>query len=110
MIQRWLGFMLQLVVAFLAVAVVTLSTQTRSNTAFTGASLVSLMAFGDTLTYIVKMYTTLETSIGAISRLKSFSEKVKSESLEGETLIPPHTWPLKGSIDINEVSVTYRYV
>lgn len=107
MIQRWLGFTLQLVVAVLALGVVTLATQLRSNTAFTGASLVTLMAFGETLTYIVRMYTSLETSIGAVSRLKGFSEKVKSENLEGEDVVPPLGWPLRGSIQINGVSASY---
>lgn len=108
MIQRWLGFTLQLVVAALALVVVTLATQLRSNTAFTGASLVTLMAFGDNLSYLVRMYTSLETSIGAVSRLKSFSEKVKSEKLEGEDVVPPREWPLRGSIQLNGVSASYR--
>lgn len=108
MIQRWLGFTLQLVVAFLAFIIVTLATQLRSNTAFTGASLVTLMAFSDSLSHIVRMYTTLETSIGAVSRLKGFSERVKSENLEGEDVVPPREWPLRGGIQINDVSASYK--
>lgn len=107
MIQRWLGFTLQMVVAALAFIVVILATQLRSNTAFTGASLVTLMNFGDSLTIIVRMYTALETSIGAISRLKTFSETVRSESLDGEDVVPPPEWPLRGSIRINGVSASY---
>lgn len=42
MVQRWLGFALQTVVAILAVSVVSLATQLRSGTALTGASLVTL--------------------------------------------------------------------
>ncbi len=110
MIQRWLGFALQLVVAILAIAVVTLSTQTRSNTAFTGASLVTLMTFGDNLSYIIIFYTMLETSIGAIARLKTFSEKVKPEDLEGEDIVPPKEWPMDGAIKMTNVSASYGYV
>ncbi|KAI1780252.1 P-loop containing nucleoside triphosphate hydrolase protein [Hypoxylon cercidicola] len=107
MIQRWLGFTLQIVVAVLAFVVVTLATQLRSNTAFTGASLVTLMNFGDSLSIIVRMYTALETSIGAVSRLKSFGERVHSENLEGEDIVPPPEWPLKGGIRIDGVSASY---
>jgi len=107
MIQRWLGFALQMVIAVLAVAVVTLATQTRTNTAFTGASLVTLMTFGEQLVYIIIIYTMFETSIGAVSRLKTFSEKVKPEDLEGEDLLPPLEWPLKGGIRIDNVSASY---
>ncbi|KAI1382741.1 P-loop containing nucleoside triphosphate hydrolase protein [Hypoxylon trugodes] len=107
MIQRWLGFILRLVVAALALVVVTLATQSRFNTAFTGASLVTMMDFGGILSYIVQTYTQVETSIGAISRLKSFSERVRSESLEGEDIVPPPEWPIKGNIQIENVSASY---
>ncbi|KAI1139479.1 P-loop containing nucleoside triphosphate hydrolase protein [Hypoxylon sp. FL0543] len=107
MIQRWLGFTLSMVVAMLAIVVVTLATQLHSNRAFTGASLVTLMSFGTHLSYIVSTYTGLETSIGAISRLKSFSERVRSESLEGEDIVPPPEWPMRGSVRINGVSASY---
>ncbi|KAI2615181.1 P-loop containing nucleoside triphosphate hydrolase protein [Hypoxylon sp. NC1633] len=107
MIQRWLGFTLQIVVAILAVVVVSLATQLRSNMAFTGASLVTLMNFGQSLSWIIRVYTTLETSIGAVNRLKSFSENVRSESLEGEDVVPGPGWPLRGSVQIKGVSATY---
>lgn len=110
MIQRWLGFSLQIIIALLAISVVTLSTQFRSNTAFTGASLVTLMSFGESLSYIIKFYTMLETSIGAVSRLKTFNETVESENKEGEDLRPPQEWPLGGAIEINGVSASYKYI
>jgi hypothetical protein len=49
----------------------------------------------------------LETSIGAVSRLKSFGEKVRSESLDGEDVKPPREWPLRGAIEISGVSASY---
>jgi ABC-type multidrug transport system fused ATPase/permease subunit len=108
MVQRWLGLALQLVVAILAIAVVTLATQLRSSTGLTGASLVTLMTFGDILNYIINWYTQIETSIGAVSRLKSFGEKVKPESLENEDVVPPIEWPLRGGIQIKGVSASYE--
>lgn len=105
-IQRWLGFVLRLIVALLAIAIVTLATQLGSNTAFTGASLVTLMSFAEGLMYVITMYTLLETSIGAVSRLKGFSEKVKPEGSDTEILVPPLLWP-QGAIRLNDVSATY---
>jgi ATP-binding cassette, subfamily C (CFTR/MRP), member 1 len=110
MVQRWLGFTLQIVVAILAVAVVTLATQLRSSTALTGASLVTLMTFGDILNYIIRWFTQMETSIGAVSRLKSFSEKVKPESSDGEGVVPPEEWLSSGGIQIKGVSASYSSV
>ncbi|KAI0845220.1 P-loop containing nucleoside triphosphate hydrolase protein [Daldinia vernicosa] len=104
---RAFGFILQLVVTALAFVIVTLATQLRSNGGFTSASLVALMTFGNNLSFMIRTYTVLETSIGAISRLKNFSERVKSEGLEGEDIVPPSDWPLRGSIQINGVSASY---
>ncbi|KAK2036799.1 ABC transporter [Colletotrichum somersetense] len=108
MIQRWLTFVLGIVVAVLTVVVVTLSTQLRSNAGLTGASLVSLMSFSKTLANLVQMYTLLETSIGAVGRLKSFFDNTPRECRPGEDVIPATSWPEKGRIEINGVSASYR--
>jgi ATP-binding cassette, subfamily C (CFTR/MRP), member 1 len=108
MIQRWLQFILQLVVAVLATVVVVLVTQLRSNSAFAGASLVTLMTFGNSLSFLIRVYTVVETSMGAVSRLKTFSEFVKPENLPGENVVPPLEWPMRGSIEIRGVSASYE--
>jgi ATP-binding cassette subfamily C (CFTR/MRP) protein 1 len=109
MVQRWLLFTLQLLVAILAISVVTLATQLRSSTGLTGASLVTLMTFGDILNYIITWYTKVQTSIAAVSRVKKFSEQVRSESREGEDVVPAREWPLEGGIQISGVSASYTY-
>lgn len=110
MVQRWLAFVLGMVTAVIAVLVVTLATQLRPTTGFTGASMVSLMTFGRTLANLVQMYTLLETSIGAVGRLKSFNDNTAPEDLPGEDHVPPASWPEKGRIVISDVSATYGYV
>jgi hypothetical protein len=67
------------------------------------------MTFGDILNYIITWYTQIETSIGAVSRLKKLSEQVKSESKEDEVVVPTTEWPLEGGIQITDVSASYRY-
>lgn len=106
-IQRWLQLALKLLVAALATIVVTLATQLRASSGFTGASLVTLMSFGDTLTTIVQSYTMLETSIGAVARLKTFSDTVTPETGPDEDVIPKESWPEKGAIEIKAVSASY---
>jgi ABC-type multidrug transport system fused ATPase/permease subunit len=103
-------FVLQLAVAVLAAVVVVLATQLRTSSALTGASLVTLMTFGDVLNYIIRWWTQIETSIGAVSRLKGFGEKVPSESLEGEDVVPDKGWPFRGGIEIDGVSASYLCV
>ncbi|KAI5922440.1 ABC multidrug transporter [Camillea tinctor] len=107
MIQHLLTFVLNIVVALIALVLTALATQLRSDSGFTGASLVTLMGFGDILSHIVLSYTLLETSIGAIGRLKSFDETVKTEDRDEETIIPPPEWPQRGAIELNGASASY---
>ncbi|PNY23797.1 Uncharacterized protein TCAP_06269 [Tolypocladium capitatum] len=109
MAQHWLTFVLNLLVAIIAIVVVVLSTQIKSiaSVGFTGASLVTLMSFGESISLLITYYTLLETSIGAVSRLKSFSENVPSESLSRDDILPPQMWPHSGGIEIRGVSASY---
>jgi ABC-type multidrug transport system fused ATPase/permease subunit len=108
MIQQWLNLVLDLVVMAMAVALTTVAVRLHSNSGFIGASLVTLMNFGDSLTGIVIFYTKLETSIGAISRLKTFNESVKPENREEEDIVPPEQWPHSGVIELKGVSASYK--
>ncbi|KAI8624704.1 putative ABC multidrug transporter [Xylariaceae sp. FL1651] len=108
MIQQWLNLVLDLVVAVIAAILTALAVRLDSNSGLTGASLVTLMSFGDSLSGIVIYFTRLETSLGAISRLQQFNETVKPEDKSEEDLIPPEDWPQKGVIEINGVSASYK--
>ncbi|OTB09427.1 hypothetical protein M426DRAFT_18072 [Hypoxylon sp. CI-4A] len=107
-IQQWLNFVLNVIVAILAIALTSLAVRLRSNSGFTGASLVTLMAFGDNLSGIVVFYTLLETSLGAISRLKAFDKTAGTENKDEEDMIPPEEWPQRGGISLKGVSAAYK--
>jgi ABC-type multidrug transport system fused ATPase/permease subunit len=109
MVQRWLLFVLQCIVACLAILVVTLATQIRSGTSgFTGASLVALMTFGDIINFIIRWWTQLETSIGAVTRLKALNDKVPSEGFKDKTEPVHQEWPAQGKVEIRDVSASYQ--
>lgn len=55
---------LGLVVMAVACLLTTLAVKMHSNSGFTGASLVTLMSFGEQLTVIVLFMTQVETSLG----------------------------------------------
>jgi ATP-binding cassette, subfamily C (CFTR/MRP), member 1 len=107
LIQHWLGFTLRMLVAFICVILVALATQLKTMAGFTGASFVTLMSFGESVTYLIYFYTLLETSIGALARLRTFQDTVKPEDQPGEDLVPPETWPQHGRIEIKGVSASY---
>ncbi|OJJ95246.1 hypothetical protein ASPACDRAFT_82088 [Aspergillus aculeatus ATCC 16872] len=111
MIQEWLNLVLNLVVMVIAAVLTTLAVRLHSNSAFAGASLYSLMTFGESLSGIVIYYTRLETSIGAIARLKTFNETVKPEDRDGagqEDIVPATNWPDRGLIELRGVSARYQ--
>ncbi|RFU73493.1 abc transporter, integral membrane type 1 [Trichoderma arundinaceum] len=107
MIQEWLNLVLNVVVMLLAVALTTLAIRLHSNSAFAGAALYSLLSFGENLAGIVLFWTSLETSLGAIARLKTFNDTVKPEDRDGESIIPPEQWPQRGVVELKGVSATY---
>jgi hypothetical protein len=52
----------------------------------------------------------LETSIGAVSRVKTFTTEIRPENLSSETFVPPENWPMRGQIEFRNVSASYKYV
>ena len=109
-IQRWLGLVLDLIVAGIAVSVISIAMGMRGNSSLNmmGISLFNIVNFSGTLQMLVREYTGLETSIGAISRIRSYVKTAKTEDLDSEIEIPPSLWPAQGDIEIVNVSASYE--
>ncbi|EHK20667.1 uncharacterized protein TRIVIDRAFT_154161 [Trichoderma virens Gv29-8] len=109
MVQHCLSFILSSVVTVLATLVVVLATQVKAITGpgLTGASMVTLMSLGNYVSQLILMYTLLEISLGAVSRLKSFRDTVLPESTPEEDAVLPSLWPWRGEVDIQDVSASY---
>ncbi|GAM37304.1 hypothetical protein TCE0_023r07121 [Talaromyces pinophilus] len=108
-IQRWLTLVLDMIVAVIAVLLMSLAVILRSrvNPGFLGVAMVNIMNLNTTLTNLIEFWTLLETSLGAVSRIKGFTENTKSENLAGEDRTPPPEWPLRGDLEINGISAAY---
>lgn len=87
MCQRWLNLVLDMTVAGLAVLLVTfaliLSNSSAGSTSI-GVGLLSILTLGQNMSLLVQDWTMLETSLGAVARVKSF---VASTPLEEEVAI-----------------------
>ncbi|EHY56729.1 hypothetical protein HRR83_002189 [Exophiala dermatitidis] len=107
-IQRYLGLVLNLMVAGLALLLIGVSIATRGHvgTGFLGVSLINLMTFGTSLTDFVNVWCTLEISLAAVERVKSFSEQTPQEKTLAPDPLPPN-WPENGSVRIEGLSVSY---
>lgn len=112
-IQQWLALTLDLIVAVLATILVTIMVVWRESfdPGAVGVSLLSVMTFNLNLALLVKSWTALETSVGAIGRVKSFVENTPSEEAElgiQQPMSGPDNWPTKGEICFQNVTATYR--
>jgi ABC-type multidrug transport system fused ATPase/permease subunit len=108
-IQRWLMLVIDLLVAALAVILVALIVRFRrgADAGFVGLALINIMSFNMTLSTVIIHWTATETSLGAVSRIKSFVGSTRSENLPVESQEVPPEWPPKGSILVSNVSASY---
>ncbi|KAF4333749.1 Canalicular multispecific organic anion transporter 2 [Fusarium beomiforme] len=106
-IQRWLELVLDLFVAGMAILLVTIALRIPGTTSegAIGLAMVNLLGLNLTLTTVIDQWTTLETSLGAIARLKSFIQSTPNENKQGETEIPAN-WPL-GEVVFDSVTASY---
>lgn len=108
-IQRWLQVVLDLFVAGMALVLVTIAVRVPGATSqgAIGLSLVSLLDFSQTLTLVIDQWTQLETSLGAIARLKWFVNNTPSEDKKEEDEDLPADWPGKGEIEFESIDAAY---
>lgn len=109
MVQQWLTLVLNLVTAALAVLIVGLAVRLRDSVSvgLTAVSLIQLITLAENLKILIQFWTSLETSIGAVARIKNFSEDTPDERLPGEDQEPPRDWPARGHIEIRDLSASY---
>lgn len=103
---------LDLVVWGLAVVLVGLAVAFRHkiDPGFIGIALVNMMGLSHALTNLVQFWTVLETSLGAIARIKDFSENTPMENKPDEIEDVQPEWPPQGRIEFDSVSARYRSV
>ncbi|KAH8882337.1 P-loop containing nucleoside triphosphate hydrolase protein [Thozetella sp. PMI_491] len=108
LIQRWLNFVFDVLVACLAVLLLVFATQFRNTSTgpALGVAMVNILSFSQGLGQLVWYYTELETCMGAISRIKEYAA-MKPEDDPAKMREPPSTWPSKGVVRFCDVSAAY---
>lgn len=105
-IQRWLNLVLDLFVAGIAIILVVLTVFVH-NIGPIGVSLIALISFNQQLSELINFWTSMETSIGAVARIRPF-ERVPSENMAREVQIPSPDWPLRGDLAMKSLSAGYE--
>ena len=108
-VQRWLQLVLDLLVAAVAVMLMSLVVGLRGslNGAYVGIALLNVILFSQNLKLVLQYWTMLETHIGAITRIKNFTNSIESENLVNENEPLPPNWPSRGAIEFQDLSATY---
>ena len=114
-LQQWLIFSVNMVVAFMAIILISLTTTLREQIGpgYMGIAMINIIGFGETSKALIHTWVELEISIGAVARIKNFvadteQEEVKpEESSEGSDFQLPENWPSSGEIQFSNVSAAY---
>ena len=79
--------------------------RSRSDAGYVALALINIMDIGPILEMLVVAWTQLETSMGAIARMKEFIEDTPEE--EQGQVNPPSDWMTKGDISITNLEASY---
>lgn len=89
---------------------ITTSLKDKFSPGSVGLALNLVLSFGLYLKFCIRSWTQLETSIGAVSRVKSFVKDTPSEERHLDAQwTPGQDWPSQGAIMFEEVTATYRF-
>ncbi|EED18735.1 multidrug resistance protein, putative [Talaromyces stipitatus ATCC 10500] len=112
MVQRWLLLVLDLVTAALTVLIVGIAVKLRASigTGGVAVALVQIITLSSYLNQLITTYTLLETTLGAIARIKKFHEDASilpggTHNDKGEQ--PPPNWPAKGELILENAQASY---
>ncbi|KAH0018441.1 P-loop containing nucleoside triphosphate hydrolase protein, partial [Aureobasidium melanogenum] len=106
-VQNWLSLVLNLVVAGLATVTMAIVVKLRASrdAGYVALALINIMDIGPILEMLVVAWTQLETSMGAIARMKEFIESTPEE--EQGKINPPSDWMTESSITITNLEASY---
>lgn len=108
-IQRWLGLVLDLMTAVLVTVMMVLVVKLRAQLSaqYVALAFVQVMSFGQSLAHVIQDWTQLETSFGAVARVKTFCTDTESENRPAETGVVPEDWPAHGRVTIENLVASY---
>ncbi|XP_024869920.1 multidrug resistance-associated protein 1 isoform X5 [Temnothorax curvispinosus] len=108
--NRWLAVRLEMVgnlIIFFAALFAVLSRNTMSS-GLVGLSVSYALQITQTLNWLVRMTSDVETNIVAVERIKEYSETAQEAPWKNTEYTPPKEWPKHGRVDFKNFKVRYR--
>ncbi|EHK26510.1 uncharacterized protein TRIVIDRAFT_188797 [Trichoderma virens Gv29-8] len=110
-LQRWLGIVLDLIAAAMAVLVISIVTKFRDHISAgqAGVALNVMLVANATLLNLVDGWTKLELALGAMARVKSLERSTPPEAqITEDDFKPEGNWPSKGAIIFHGATAAYH--
>nr|CAH8871416.1 unnamed protein product [Trichobilharzia regenti] len=107
--QRWLAVLLELVgnLVILAVAILSVSAQGYLSAGFSGLVITYALSLNQTLNWLVRMFSELETNIVCVERIHEYSSIEQEAPWELDCKYLPANWP-EGRIEFVNYCTRYR--
>nr|XP_027217422.1 multidrug resistance-associated protein 1-like [Penaeus vannamei] len=110
MANRWLAIRLEFIgniLTFFAALFAVLGRDTISG-GLVGLSVSYALSVTQTLNWLVRMTSDVETNIVAVERIKEYTETTQEAEWEIPEKKPPEYWPEHGVVEFNKYSTRYR--
>lgn len=112
MVQTWLRFVMNMLVAGLSVLVFGIAVALRHSDATSaagiGVAVLNIASLGESLTNLITAWTSLETSLACIFRIEGFEQSTPLETEPRTPSTPDPDWPSAGHITLDHVHATYH--
>lgn len=108
-IQHWLGVVMNSLVAAIAVVLVgiVVAWTDKFDAGSVGVSLVMVVTFSGELTRVILTWTLMESSIGAVARVRQFVAETEHEESGGKEMIVPICWPPDGRLEFRDLEASH---
>ncbi|XP_063922502.1 multidrug resistance-associated protein 1 isoform X5 [Zophobas morio] len=107
--NRWLAVRLEMIgnlIIFFAALFAVLGKD--QNPGLVGLSVTYSLQITQTLNWLVRMTSDVETNIVAVERIKEYGEAPQEADWEIPNKSPPSTWPDSGKVEFSKYAVRYR--
>jgi ATP-binding cassette subfamily C (CFTR/MRP) protein 1 len=107
--QQWLQLVLDIFTAGVAILFVGIAVSTSTTSVgYIGLALLSMFTLNQSLITTIVEWTELETSLGAVARLRNMEIHTPKESQDCEDFVPESSWPQHGGIKFSNIEASYK--
>ncbi|OAQ99177.1 hypothetical protein LLEC1_01741 [Akanthomyces lecanii] len=108
-VQLWLELVLEVFVAFVCVLLIVICISIPSSTSpgALGVALTNITGLGSSLAWLVMSFTSTETALGSVERIRTYEAKTPKESPPANPRRLPAVWPKKGAVRFSSVTASY---